>query len=75
MAIYQFSPEIFVRTILQYNTFSKEIQVYPLFSYKLNAFTTFFAGVTSNYLNYENNYGFRNTNQQYFVKLQYLLGI
>ncbi len=75
VAIYQFNPEIFVRTILQYNTFSKEIQVYPLFSYKLNAFTKFFAGVTSNYLNYENNYGFRNTDQQYFVKLQYLLGI
>ena len=75
VAIYQFNPEMMFRTILQYNTFDKTFQLYPLFSYKLNAFTTFFAGATSNYLNYEGEYGFRNTEQQYFVKLQYLLGI
>jgi hypothetical protein len=75
VAIYQFNSEILFRTILQYNSFSKTFQLYPLFSYKLNAFTTFFAGATSNYLDYEGEYGFRNTNQQYFIKLQYLLGI
>jgi hypothetical protein len=75
VAIYQFNSEILFRTIVQYSTFSKAFQLYPLFSYKMNAFTTFFAGVTSNYINYEGEYGFRNTNQQYFVKLQYLLGV
>ncbi len=75
VAIYQFNSEILFRTIVQYNSFSKVFQLYPLFSYKLNAFTTFFAGATSNFLDYEGEYGFRNTNQQYFVKLQYLLGI
>jgi hypothetical protein len=75
VAIYQFSPEIFFRTIFQYDSFSQAYQVYPLFSYKLNAFTTFFAGVTSDYLNYGDNYGVTNTNQQYFVKVQYLLGM
>lgn len=73
--MYQFSQEMLFRTILQYNSFSKSFQLYPLFSYKLNAFTTFFAGATSNYFNYEGEYGFRNTDQQYFVKIQYLLGI
>lgn len=75
VAIYQFSPEIFFRTIVQYDTFAKNFQIYPLFSYKLNAFTTFFAGATSSYFNYEGNNGVINTSQQYFLKLQYLLGI
>ena len=75
VAIYQFTPEIFFRTILQYDTFAKNFQIYPLFSYKLNAFTTFFAGATSTYFNFEGDSGVINTSQQYFVKLQYLLGI
>ena len=75
VAIYQFTPEFFFRTILQYDSFAKAYQVYPLLSYKLSAFTTFFVGATSDYLNYEGTYGVTNTNQQYFVKLQYLLGI
>lgn len=75
VGIYQFSPEMFVRTILQYDQFGKEFQFYPLFSYKLNAFTTFFAGATSNYVNYEGDLGTINTDQQYFIKLQYLLSI
>lgn len=75
VGIYQFSPEIFFRTILQYNTFENKFQVYPLFSYKLNAFTTFFAGATSDYYGYQGMSGIVNTNQQYFIKLQYLLGL
>lgn len=75
VGIYQFTPEMMFRTIVQYDSFEKSFQLYPLFSYKLNAFTTFFIGATSNYLNYQDEFGFRNTDQQYFVKLQYLLGI
>jgi hypothetical protein len=75
VAIYQFNSEIFFRTILQYDTFAKNFQIYPLFSYKLNAFTTFFAGATSTYFNYEGDNGVINTSQQYFIKLQYLFGI
>jgi hypothetical protein len=72
---YQFSPELFFRTIFQYDSFSKSYQIYPLLSYKLNAFTTFYAGATSDYINYKGDIGIANTNQQYFVKVQYLLGI
>jgi hypothetical protein len=71
--IYQYSSEIFFRTILQYDSFGRGIQLYPLFSYKLNAFTTFYAGATSNYRNYGDEMGMTNTDQQYFVKVQYLL--
>jgi hypothetical protein len=70
--IYQFTQEIFLRTILQYSTFGKSFNIYPLFSYKLNAFTTFFAGVTNDYYNYGGEHGFTTTDRQYFVKVQYL---
>ena len=74
VGIYQFNSEMFVRIITQYNTFDKSFNLYPLFSYKLNAFTTFYAGASSNYAEY-NEIGLKNTTQQYFVKVQYLLGI
>ncbi|MFZ1291145.1 MAG: sugar-binding protein [Melioribacteraceae bacterium] len=75
VAIYQFSAEAFFRTIFQYNSFDKAFRFYPLFSYKLGAFTTFYAGATSNYTNYKQDYGIINTDQQYFIKLQYLVSL
>ncbi|KAF0158920.1 MAG: hypothetical protein FD188_2402 [Ignavibacteria bacterium] len=74
VGIYQFTSEIFVRVITQYNTFDKSFNLYPLFSYKLNPFTTFYAGATSSYVDH-NEIGLANTTQQYFVKFQYLLGV
>jgi hypothetical protein len=75
VGIYQFSSQIFFRTIFQYDSFEQVFQVYPLFSYKLNAFTTFYVGATRDYLNYKGETGITNTSQQYFLKLQYLLSI
>jgi hypothetical protein len=73
VATYQFTTEAFLRGIAQYNSFDKSFSVYPLFSYKLNAFTTFYAGITNDYLDYGSDTGFATTARQYFVKLQYLL--
>ncbi|MCB0747716.1 MAG: carbohydrate binding family 9 domain-containing protein [Ignavibacteriae bacterium] len=75
VAIYQFNQEAFFRTIFQYNSFDKTFKIYPLFSYQLGAFTTFYAGATSNYQNYQNDFVILNTDQQYFIKLQYLIGL
>lgn len=75
VVIYQFSQEYFFRTICQYNSFLNSLQIYPLFSYKMNAFTTFFIGTSANYLDYKGEIGIARTDQQYFVKLQYLIGI
>lgn len=75
VGIYNFSPRLFFRTILQYNDFDQSFQVYPLISYKINAFTTFYAGATSDYLDYQSDHGFVRTSQQFFIKLQYLLGV
>jgi hypothetical protein len=75
VGIYQFSPEMFFRIIAQYNSFAENFQFYPLFSYKMNAFTTFYLGATSDYLNYGEGFGVKNIAQQYFLKVQYLFGI
>ena len=70
--IYQFTPEIFLRVIGQYDSFDRSVEVYPLLSYKLNPFTIFYAGSTSSLLDYGDPSGIRQTARQYFVKLQYL---
>jgi hypothetical protein len=69
----QFTKKLFLRDILQYNTFSKTFSIYPLISYKFNPFTMFCAGMTQDYLDYDQqDFTFRTTGYQYFVKLQYL---
>jgi hypothetical protein len=72
LLIYQFSPELFVRAIAQYNSFAETYDLYPLFSYKLNAFTTFYAGMTNNYYEFGSPAGVRSTDRQIFAKMQYL---
>jgi hypothetical protein len=70
----QFTRKLFIRAIGEYNTFSESFNIYPLVSYKFNAFTMFCAGMTQDYQEYiinESNI-YRPTGHQYFVKLQYL---
>ena len=70
---FQFTRKLFLRNIIQYNSFSDTFCVYPLVSYKFNAFTMFCAGVTCDMKDYqEDAYSFRPTKNQYFIKLQYL---
>lgn len=70
----QFTKRLFLRNIVQYNTFSKTFSIYPLLNYKFNAFTMFCAGMTQDLLNYNQpDYKFKTSGYQYFVKLQYLL--
>ena len=71
--LYQFTPEMFLRTITQYNSFGKTLKVYPLFSYKLNPFTIFYAGVTNDFADFDGYERFQTTQRQLFVKLQYLV--
>ncbi len=69
---YQFNNQIFVRLIGQYDQFNKAIEIDPLFSYKLNPFTIFYAGSTHSMTNFGDPYGVVQTGRQFFVKLQYL---
>jgi hypothetical protein len=73
VGIYQFTPELFLRLISQYDRFSQTVDVYPLFSYKVNPFTIFYAGSTFSSSDFGDPYGFRETARQYFLKLQYLI--
>ncbi len=70
---FQFTKKLFLRAIFEYNSFGDSFNVYPLISYKFNAFTMFCAGMTQDLQNYEEQeYLFRPTAHQYFIKLQYL---
>ncbi len=71
--IFQFTREIFFRLIGQYDEFSKEFDVYPLLSYKLNPYTIFYAGSTYSLSDFGEPFGFQTTSHQYFLKLQYLI--
>ncbi|MCK5146057.1 carbohydrate binding family 9 domain-containing protein [bacterium] len=73
VAIYQFSAKAFFRTIVEYNSFARSWNIYPLFNYKASAFTTFYAGVSNDIMNYGDPFGLRTTNRQFFVKMQYLI--
>lgn len=70
--VYQFSPQLLVRLISQYDKFAKQIQLDPLISYKLNPFTVFYAGSNHNFTYFGEGYGVERTVQQFFVKIQYL---
>lgn len=72
---YQFTRELFCRMVVQYNNFNKNLNLEPLLYYKLNPFTIFYIGATMNYLDYENDNNFTNTQRQYFLKFQYLFQI
>lgn len=70
---FQFTRKLFIREITQYNTFSKTFSAYPLINYKFNAFTMFCAGMTQDLINYQtDDYNFKTSGYQYFIKLQYL---
>jgi hypothetical protein len=73
--IYQFSNNLFIRLITQYDAFSGSLEIDPLISYKLNPFTIFYAGSThslTDFVNDQNYSRFIQTNRQFFLKLQYL---
>lgn len=72
VSIYQFSNKVFVRLIGQYDQFQKQVEIDPLFSYRLNAFTVFYAGSTHSLENFGEPYGIIQTERQFFIKLQYL---
>lgn len=72
VGVYQFTTQFFLRLICQYDEFNKVVDVYPLFSYKLNAYTIFYAGSTSSLSDFGDPYGFKQTSRQFFLKLQYL---
>ncbi len=70
---YQFTRELFLRLILQYNNFSDAVSIEPLLTYKLNPFSIFYIGSTTDYHQFDND--FTQTSRQFFLKFQYLFRI
>jgi hypothetical protein len=71
---YQWTHELFLRLVVQYDQFAEEISIEPLLTYKLNPFTIFYAG-SSHALDDRDGIGPFNgylSTQQFFVKGQYL---
>ncbi len=76
---YQFTRELFMRLVVQYNDFAEQWSVDPLLTYRLNPFSLFYVGSTHVYDNLYSYTDHVNTWQlsrrQFFVKLQYLFQI
>lgn len=73
---YQFTRELFVRTIVQYNDFDNDLRFEPLVTYKLNPYTIFYIGSTHSFW-YElgkAHYPER-SERQFFLKFQYLFRV
>ncbi|HET6528349.1 MAG TPA: sugar-binding protein [Balneolaceae bacterium] len=72
---FNFSRKLFARFIAQYDSFSDQLQLYPLLYYKLNPFTKFYIGMTDNLNRYNSPVydGFKEVQRQFFVKFQYLI--
>lgn len=68
---FQFTRELFLRLVLQYNDFSQELSVEPLLTYKANPFTLFFIGSSLAYQDYDDR-AFTQRSRQIFAKFQYL---
>lgn len=77
---YQFTRELFLRLVLQYDDFEGALDVEPLLSYEINPFTIFYVGANTNLQDYDHRSlvpldrsgdGFEPTAWQWFFKLQY----
>lgn len=74
-ASYQFSKELFLRVITQYNSFGNSFTVDPLLSYKINPFSIFYLGSTHRIEDIpvpNEPSRFVETGRQIFMKFQYL---
>ena len=72
---YQFTKELFLRFVVQYNDFSQRLDIEPLLTYKINPFSVFFIGSTHGSVDYLNDGNFVQADRQYFMKFQYLFRI
>jgi hypothetical protein len=77
----QFTRELFARVILQWDDFGGQFSFEPLLTYRLNPFTVFYLGATSDYtdfgrrddLDLPTQAGLTQTSRQFFLKFSYLL--
>jgi hypothetical protein len=69
---YQFTRELFLRLILQYDDFDEAFNIEPLLTYELNPFTVFYIGSGYNYGDIDDSGNMTLSSRQFFAKFQYL---
>lgn len=75
---YQFTRELFLRFIVQYDSSDDLLELDPLLTYRVNPFTVFYLGSTHDLGQVTNERGGferRQTERHFFVKLQYLFRV
>jgi hypothetical protein len=72
---YQFTRELFLRLIVQYDDFDERLDFDPLLTYRLNPFTVFYLGSTHDFHEVGTTQELTQTERQFFLKLQYLFRI
>jgi hypothetical protein len=72
----QFTRELFLRLVVQYDQFDDAFSIEPLLTYRINPFTAFYVGSTHAYneLGGEST-GLTATSRQFFAKFQYLFRV
>ncbi len=70
---YQFTKELNLRAIVQYDGFTRTLDIDPLLAYKLNPFTCFYAGSTHDFTAADLVSPVQPHERQFFVKVQYLM--
>jgi len=76
----QFTRQLFMRLIVQYDDFARQLDVEPLLTYRINPFTLFYVGSSLGYRDYRpggpvgpGETGIQPRSRQFFAKFQYLL--
>lgn len=69
----QFTRELFLRFVLEYDKFDRALLLEPLLTYRANPFTLVYLGSSRDYQEYAGPTGWKRTATQYFAKVQYLI--
>ncbi|MGH7562053.1 MAG: DUF5916 domain-containing protein [Gemmatimonadales bacterium] len=69
----QFTRELFLRFIVQYDDFDQALSLEPLLTYRANPFTLVYLGSNRGYRDFGQPFGWKRQDTQYFAKMQYLI--
>ncbi len=69
----QFTRELFLRLVVEYDDFDRALSIEPLLTYRVNPFTLVYVGSSRDYREYDSPTGWKRTATQYFAKFQYLI--
>ncbi len=68
----QITRNLHLRLVTQYNDFNQRIDLDPLLTYRINAFSAIYLGSTHDIQEFEGSSNYTQTSRQYFLKVKYL---